>query len=106
MRKLLVTLVAVTVLAGLGATHAFAGTKSVAVADNYFSTSSVSIHKGSKVTWRWSHTDNRHNVTSKGHFHSKTSTSGTFSATFTKAGTYTVICTLHPTQMRMKVHVK
>jgi plastocyanin len=106
MRKLLVTLAALTVLAGLGATYAFAGTKSVAVADNYFSTNSVSIHKGSRVTWRWSHTDNRHNVTSKGHFHSKTSTSGSFTETFSRAGTYTVICTLHPTQMRMKVHVR
>jgi plastocyanin len=106
MRKLLATLAAATVLAGLGAGYAFAGTKSVAVADNYFSTSSVSIHKGSRVTWRWSRTDNRHNVSSKGHFHSKTSTSGKFTATFTKAGTYTVICTLHPTQMRMKVRVR
>ena len=38
MRKLLVTLAAVSVLAGLGAAHAFAGTKSVTLHDNYFST--------------------------------------------------------------------
>ena len=106
MRKLLVTLAAVSVLAGLGAAHAFAGTKSVTLHDNYFSTSSVTIRKGSKVTWRWSHTDNKHNVSSKGHFHSRSSTSGSFSATFNKRGTYTVICTLHPAQMTMKVRVK
>jgi plastocyanin len=106
MRKLLVTLAAVSVLAGLGATYAFAGTKGVTLRDNYFSTSSVTIHKGSKVTWRWSHTENKHNVFSKGHFRSHSSTNGSFTATFTKRGTYTVICTLHPAQMTMKVRVK
>ena len=107
MRKLLVILaIASLTVAGILAAQAFAATKKVTVKDNFFSTSKVSVHKGDKVTWRWSGTGNPHNITSKGHFHSKTQSSGSYSKRFTKKGTFSVICTVHPTQMRMKVVVK
>ena len=40
--------------------------KSVGMGDNYFFNGSVTIKKGSEVTWRWSQTQNLHNVISKG----------------------------------------
>jgi len=109
MRKKLLVLLAIASLtiAGILAAQAFAATKKVTVKDNFFSTSKVTVKKGGKVTWRWSGTNNSHNITSsKGHFSSATKTSGTYSHKFNKRGTFTVICTIHPSQMRMKVVVK
>jgi plastocyanin len=109
MRKKFLVLLAVASLtiAGILAAQAFAATKKVSVKDNFFSTSKVTIKKGQKVTWRWVRTTQDHNVTSsKGHFQSGDKASGTFSHKFNKRGTFTVICTIHPTQMRMKVVVK
>jgi plastocyanin len=109
MRKQLVVLLALAALtvAGILAAQAFAATKKVTIKDNFFSTSKVTVKKGGKVTWRWSGTSNPHNVTSSnGHFHSSTKSSGTYSHKFSKKGTFTVICTVHPSQMRMKVVVK
>jgi plastocyanin len=107
MRKLLVLLAVVCMtVTGILAAQAFAATKKVTVKDNFFSTSKVTVHKGDKVTWRWSGTSNPHNITSRGHFHSSTKSSGTYSKRFAKKGTFSVICTIHPSQMRMKVVVK
>jgi plastocyanin len=108
MRKKLLVLLAIAsvTIAGVLAAQAFAATKRVTIKDNFFSTSKVTVKKGGRVTWRWSGTNNPHNVTSSGHFHSATKSSGTYSKRFTKKGTFTVICTVHPSQMRMKVVVK
>ncbi len=106
MRRLALALAVALLLAALGATYALAATKSVGVNDNFFSKSSITIHRGDRVNWRWSNTGNRHNVTSKGHFKSKSGRSGNFTARFTKRGTYRIVCTLHPAQMTMKVIVK
>jgi plastocyanin len=105
-RLLLLALVSLLVTGAILAAQALAATKKVTLGDNFFSKTSLTIHKGTKVTWRWSGTHNSHNVTSKGHFHSRTQSSGSFSKTFKTKGTFTVICTVHPTQMRMKVVVK
>jgi plastocyanin len=107
MRKKLLVLLAIASLtiAGILAAQAFAATKKVSVKDNFFSTSKVTIKKGQKVTWRWVSTTQDHNVTGKG-FHSGDKDRGTYSHKFNKRGTFTVICTIHPTQMRMKVVVK
>jgi plastocyanin len=55
------------------------------------------VNKGSKVTWRWKG-KSVHNVTvTKGpaRFHSATKSSGTFTKKLKRAGTYTLICTVH-----------
>jgi plastocyanin len=104
-RLLLLALVSLLVAGAIAAAQALAATKKVTIGDNFYSTSKVTVHKGTKVTWRWTGS-NRHNVTSRGHFSSPTKSSGTFSKTFRTKGTFTVICTIHPSQMRMKVVVK
>jgi plastocyanin len=107
MRKLAITLALVSLLAGIGAAVALAGTKSVGMGDNYFFAGTVKIKKGSSVRWHWANTQNSHNVVSKKgvKFHSKTGHSGSFTFTFKKRGTFTIICTKHPSVMRMKVKV-
>ncbi len=107
MRKLFVSLALVSLLAGIGAAVALARTKRVGMGDNYFFNGAVKIKKGSSVHWHWSNTENLHNVVAKKgvKFHSKTGHSGDFTYTFRKRGTFTIICTKHPSVMRMKVKV-
>jgi plastocyanin len=106
MRRLLILLALGAVLAGVGASFAFAAS-SVSIHDNSFSKGTVTIHKGGSVTWKWSGTRNRHNVTAikGGSFHSKTQKKGSYTHAFTRRGTYTIICTVHSSVMRMKVKV-
>lgn len=107
MRKLVITLAVASLLAGIGAAFAVAGTRTVGLHDNFFSRHSLRIHRGTRVTWRWIHTRNPHNVTAirGARFHSRTRRSGSFSFVFRRRGTYTIICTRHPTQMRMRIRV-
>ena len=107
MRRLLIILALLSVVAAIGASLAFARSRSVTVRDNAFSARTLKIKKGDKVTWRWSGTANRHNVTAVkgGRFHSKTMKKGGYSHTFRKRGTYTIVCTIHLTVMRLKVKV-
>ena len=106
-RRLAVILALIAVVACAGAALAYARTKSVGLGDNYFFAGTVTIKKGSSVHWHWSNTENLHNVVSKkgAKFHSKTGHSGSFTYTFRKKGTFTIICTKHPSVMRMKVRV-
>jgi plastocyanin len=105
MRKfvLLITVVAVLAVTAV----AFARTKSVGMGDNYFFNGTVTIKKGSSVHWHWANTQNLHNVVSKKgvKFHSKTGHSGSFTYTFRKKGSFLIICTKHPSVMRMTVKV-
>lgn len=71
-----------------------AGT-TVAVGHYKFVAKTIHIRKGQTVTWRWiKGNDDLHNVTFKA-FHSKSQKSGSFSHTFSRAGTYTYVCTFH-----------
>ncbi|HEX8917990.1 MAG TPA: plastocyanin/azurin family copper-binding protein, partial [Chloroflexota bacterium] len=63
-----------------------------------FAPKNVSVKVGTKVTWT-NKTDAPHTVTGKNgwSFHSKTfQPKGTVSYTFSKAGTYHYICSIHP----------
>jgi plastocyanin len=79
------------------ATIAFAATSNVGVKKSgskyLWTPSSLNIKKGDTVKWSWSGKV-PHNVTGKG-FKSATKNKLTFTHTFTKAGTYTVVCTIH-----------
>lgn len=68
------------------------------ISNNAFSPSSLSVPVGSTVTWK-NEDPYAHTVTmsGKGGFDSGNLDSGkTFSNTFSKAGTYTYICSIHP----------
>jgi plastocyanin len=101
--------VAVTATIGLAAAvvPAQAGSsKTVSVKNNAFSPTSVSIAKGSKVTWKWTQGGVAHNVTPAKGYGSKTSSKKgfTFTKTFTKTGTFKYHCTIH-SSMKMTVKV-
>ena len=84
--------------------------KTIKVGDNYFVKSggaTVTVKRGTTVTWRWTGRA-AHNVTARGgpaRFASRTQTRGSFSRRFTKAGTYSLICTIHGPVMTMKLRV-
>ncbi len=112
----LITLVAlagivslVAVFGGIaGASDSNKGAK-VQVGDDFFNPTSVSIAKGTKVTFKWIGVD-KHNVVKKkgpgGSFSSGTTdqTGFKYKHKFKKAGTYKLICTVHE-DMKMKVNV-
>ena len=100
MRKLIVPVV-VAALLGPAVAPAVAATKKVTVGDNYFvrdgGVPTVTVSKGTKVRWVWKG-KSLHNVkVTKGpaKFGSPSKTSGSFSKKVAKAGTYTLVCTVH-----------
>ena len=110
MRKLLVA-VLIAAAAAVLAVPALAATRSVKVGDDYFvrkgSVPTVTVKKGTKVTWRWAGKDMHNVAVTKGpvKFRSSYKSSGTFSKRLTRTGTYTVICSIHQPDMRMKLRV-
>lgn len=70
----------------------------VTVGDNFFQPASLTIARTNgvaEVTWNWEGS-NPHNVTfDAGPPHSVTQTSGTFNRSFSGAGAFTYICTVH-----------
>jgi plastocyanin len=92
------------------AAPAVAKTRGVKVGDNYFVRSSgvpvVTVKKGTTVRWNWTG-KHFHNVVGSGpaSFQSSVKKSGHFAKKLTKAGTYTVFCSIH-TGMKMKIKVK
>ncbi|HTU95702.1 MAG TPA: plastocyanin/azurin family copper-binding protein [Solirubrobacteraceae bacterium] len=106
-RLRLITLLTV-VLIGVFAVSALASSgKTVKIGDDYYGPKALTVGKGTKVTWKWVGVL-RHNVvvhTGPSAFSSKTQVSGTFTHTFTKKGTYHLVCTIHP-NMKMTVVVK
>jgi plastocyanin len=111
-RKLLVPTLAAALLATSAAT-AVAATKNVRVGDNWYVRASgvptVTVSKGTKVKWNFIG-DNPHNVTvSRGpaKFRSSTKSSGSYSRTVRKTGTYSIFCTVHgPADQSMRLVVR
>jgi plastocyanin len=88
-------------LAGVLAAPAFGAARQVSVGDNFFvrdgGMPTVTVSKGTRVTWVWKGRS-LHNVTvTKGPatFRSGSRMSGRFSKRVTRAGTYTIVCTVH-----------
>ena len=111
MRKLLMLIVAVALTGAIAAT-ALAATRSVKVGDNYFiregTKPTITVPRGTTVVWHF-RGELLHNVSVKRgpvKFHSGLKSSGTFSRTLTRAGTYRIICTIHQPQMAMTIHVQ
>jgi len=109
MRKLLVAVLIVAVPTVLAA-QALAASRSVKIGDDYFvregSTPTVTVHKGTRDTWRWTGRDLHNIAVTKGpvKFRSSYKRSGTYSRTMRRAGTYTIVCTVH-SGMKMRLRV-
>ncbi|HKG65953.1 MAG TPA: plastocyanin/azurin family copper-binding protein [Solirubrobacteraceae bacterium] len=110
MRKLLV-LFAIAVASAALAVPALAATRSVKVGDDYFvrkgSIPTVTVKKGTKVTWRFAGKDMHNVAVTKGpaKFRSSYKDSGTYSKRVTRTGTYTIVCSIHQPDMTMKLRV-
>ena len=65
----------------------------VRVGDNWFSPKTATVARGGTVTWRWVGKKS-HDVSGPG-FKSKLIKTGTYKRTFSKAGTFKYVCTLH-----------
>jgi plastocyanin len=107
-RRSFVLAVTVIVVAISSVSALAAVTQQVNVKDNRFSVKHLTISKGGRVTWKWTGYL-RHNVTVRkgpAKFQSKTQVVGTFSHVFTRKGTYTLYCSLHPETMKMTVVVR
>jgi plastocyanin len=111
MRKLILIAV-VAAFAAVPTVSALASTppKKVTVGNNFFSNKNMTVKPGTKVTWLWHSFGLAHNVTVKSgpaKFHSRRfQASGSFTHVFTKKGTYHLVCTLHPTQMKETIVVR
>jgi plastocyanin len=107
-RRLRLLIALTAVLIGISAVTALASSgKTVKVADNYYGPKTLSVGRGTKVTWNWTGVL-KHNVvvhTGPSFFSSKTQVRGSFSHVFTKKGTYALVCTVHP-KMKMTVVVR
>jgi plastocyanin len=112
MRKLILIALVMGCL-GVMASVAMAATRSVKVGDDYYvragGVPTVTVSKGTTVKWRF-RGSNPHSVTvSKGprKFDSGVRTGGTFKKKLTRAGTYTIYCTVHgASNQKMKLKVK
>ena len=110
MRKLLVVM-SIAALSAVLAVPALAATRTVKVGDDYFvrkgSVPTVTVTKGTKVTWRWAGRDMHNVAVTRGpvKFRSSFKTSGTYSKTVRTAGLYTIVCTIHQPDMKMKLRV-
>jgi plastocyanin len=101
----------VILVAALGAltvaTALAASAKTVKVADSYYGPKTLSVGRGTTVTWRWAGSL-LHNVKVRVgpvKFKSRTQIHGTYSHTFSTRGTYKLYCTLHPNMtMTVVVH--
>jgi plastocyanin len=109
MRKLPVALILVALL--VGAAPAAAATRNVKIGDDYYvrkgSPPTVTVKKGTIVKWNWKGSDQHNVVVQKGpaNFQSALKTRGSYRKKMKKKGTYTIICSIHAPDMRMKLKV-
>ena len=74
------------------------GTNTVSVTNNQFTPSSISVTPNATVTWQWNSGGEEHNVTFQDGPASPTQGSGSFARTFTAAGSFPYLCTIHGAQ--------
>lgn len=84
-----------------------AGGPEVVAKNLSFKPTKISVKLGAEVTWAFEDKGTSHNVTAEdGSFRSENLAEGTFAHRFEKAGSFSYICTIHPTQMRGTVDVR
>jgi len=95
-RKLLTAGLAGLLLA-VAAPSVESASRTVRVKDDFFSPTSVTVKRGTTVTWRWAG-QKSHNVVVKSgpvKFQSKLQRSGSYKRKLTRGGTYRIVCTIH-----------
>ena len=114
MRRALALVAGVALLSAAPAAVA-ASKKTVKVGDNFYTPKTLTVSKGTTVTWKWPGFDQAgdvHDVSLKSgpkgvkKFHSdEAATDYSFKRKLTVPGTYKIVCTLHE-DMRMTIRVK
>ena len=107
-RRLRALLLLTILIVAVSAVSALASSgKTVRVDDNFYGPKSLTVGKGTKVTWNWVGVLKHNIVVHRGpsSFSSKTQVRGSYSHSFTKKGTYDLVCTIHPS-MKMTVVVR
>ena len=108
----IVLILALLSVSALGAQTATAKKTKVTVGNNFFKPAKKTVRKGTKVRFKWTGGGPVHNVTKKrgpgGKFASRTTSSKgvNFSRKFKQRGTYRLLCTIHPSRMKLKLIVK
>ena len=105
-----IAVVALAPAASGSATAEVAKSTTVKLGDDFFKPTSRSIKKGTRVRFNWTGSDTHNVKLKKGpgkKFKSvETSTKGiNFVRKFKKRGTYRIICTIHPVEMKLKLKV-
>jgi plastocyanin len=95
--------VLVAALLAIPALSAGAATRTVGVRDRHglndrFTPRRLTVHRGTKIRWVWKGTAFHNVFVRRGpaKFHSKLQKKGTFRHRMTRAGTYKIICQVHP----------
>jgi plastocyanin len=70
-------------------------TNAVSVSDNLFTPVNILVSVGTTVTWTWAPNVSTHNVVFADGTKSSDQATGTFTRTFSTAGTFNYSCTLH-----------
>ena len=78
----------------------------ITVNDNYYDPATRTVSVGATVTWQWTGGYSTHSVTFGDGVASPTQSSGTFSRTFTIAGTYRYTCAVHGSTMSGTITVQ
>lgn len=116
-RRLAATVVAGTLAVGAvaagalpddaGAGKRAAKARTVTLGTSSFSPRTLTVRRGDKVVWKWRGGPRHDVVVRKGpqKFRSRLQSSGRYTRTLRKAGTYQLACTQHAT-MRMKLVVR
>jgi plastocyanin len=82
------------------------GPNAVIVSNDKFTPPSLQVAAGTTVTWTWESGGTSHNVTFDDGAHSPTQGGGTYTRTFSTAGTYAYHCTIHGTIMSGNITVQ
>jgi plastocyanin len=108
MKKIAATAAVTAMAAGALAIPALAATKTVQIKDNLFAPASITVSKGTTVKWVWKGKAPHNVKVTKGpaKFSSTTQTKGNFSKKLTKAGTYSIVCTIHAPNLKMTIKVR
>ena len=105
MRRLAVLVIAATAFTAVPAQGAEAVTVGVSVRDDLFSPRTLTVRRGTVLRFVWRRTRNPHNVCASGRCSRTTRRSG-FVYRRTARRSTTLICTVHPTQMRLRLRVR